>query len=248
MTDAPIIPQADIDEINQAQADIANAKGTLMFALRAGELLEKAGNEVKRLGGDFEKWLKAYCPNIAVSTARLYRRFHKERTTLEVRAGGANALAALGIRQARELLESEETKTKKAAAKQKTKKKRDQDKALLKVAKDGGSADLTTMIQAEPAPDVVAKAIKDAGLEPEAVRELARQLDDSDAPDLPTLLNEAEPADIVDAFDPEVWEAEDLDKIAEGIMALAEKIRTGEADTPAPAPDKAKQKPASRRL
>jgi hypothetical protein len=101
-----VITQAEIDAINIAHNDVENARGTLLYAIEAGKLLDKAFKAIKEQGGDWNKWLKEYCPRIPVSTDRLYRSFWTRREEL----GDANALAVLGIREARQKLENDKTR------------------------------------------------------------------------------------------------------------------------------------------
>src|SRR5262249_11355597 len=170
-----------VAEINQAHEDVVNGRGTLVFAVKAGELLTNAHEAVRRRKGDWEVWLKHYCPKIAVSTARLYEKFYKEQDKL-IEKGGANALAVLGVRQAREMLESDATKKARADAKEKAKRQA-AEKAAQAAAKQKG-APVAQTIQAESAPDIIVKAIKDADLEPADLREIVRGLDDGPPGDL----------------------------------------------------------------
>jgi hypothetical protein len=95
------LSKADIKKVNDAHSEIERReKGTLKFALDAGELLAKA-HASKDKDDKWDDWLADTFPKIKPSTDRLYRQLYAGKPELEKLAGGANALAEWSIRRAR---------------------------------------------------------------------------------------------------------------------------------------------------
>ena len=85
-----------IEQIKAEYREVVSAEATaLPHAIRCGEFLNLAKENVKTEGGKWSDWLKANCPEIAQETASLYMRL----------AGNKKLVAkAKSIREARELL------------------------------------------------------------------------------------------------------------------------------------------------
>jgi hypothetical protein len=112
MTDKPDKALTFAEQINAAhQEHIRSAKGTLDYAIKAGELLilaketVDAENDGKR--GKWEDWLNDHCPDIPETTARMYMRLAKGKDHIRKQQRVVASLAAegkLSIRAALKLI------------------------------------------------------------------------------------------------------------------------------------------------
>src|SRR6516162_4695362 len=70
------------DQINAAHQEVLKAfnKGTLEHAIKAGELLNIAKENIKAEGKKWSEWLEENCPDIPQRTVHLYRQLatHKD--------------------------------------------------------------------------------------------------------------------------------------------------------------------------
>ena len=67
--------------INEAYEAVASAqKGTLEYAIKTGELLQEAKNNLKH--GEWSKWLELNCPNIPARTATDYMKLAEHQSRL----------------------------------------------------------------------------------------------------------------------------------------------------------------------
>jgi DUF3102 family protein len=216
----PAITPAQIVEINAAHNQVVNAeRGTLEFALKAGKLLKIAKDANKH--GEWATWLNLRCPEISERIASSYMRLAANEEKIKTAAqANRKRVSDLSIRETQRLIAPEKTETQIAEAKKKVEARKEAKKA-------GASADLTELIQGDPSPDVIAKSILVAGLEPADVAEIARGLehnvDDEDR--LASLLETLETDDVLAALQKANWSAEDLDELAQAVMEAAARKR-----------------------
>src|SRR5215471_12708415 len=85
-----------VDEINTTYREVVKAeRAALPHAIKCGELLNLAKENVKAEKMKWGEWLKVNCPDIAQETASLYMRLAEHKTKVS---------KAKSIREARELL------------------------------------------------------------------------------------------------------------------------------------------------
>jgi hypothetical protein len=85
-----------VDQINTAYREVVKAEsGALPHAIKCGEFLNLAKENLKSEGGKWSEWLKVNCPDIPQTTASLYMRLAENK---------AKVGKALSIRKAQELL------------------------------------------------------------------------------------------------------------------------------------------------
>jgi hypothetical protein len=85
--------------INEAYEALASAqKGTLEYAIKAGELLQEAKKKVEH--GGWSKWLERNCPNIPARTATDYMKLAEHQSCLDPNRQRAADLSMRGALRA----------------------------------------------------------------------------------------------------------------------------------------------------
>jgi Protein of unknown function (DUF3102) len=120
MSDQPDKPSSLAEQINVAHREVvkAFAKGSLDYAIKAGELLILAKENVKAEKGKWLTWLAENCPNIPQTTASLYMRLaaNKEVFRNQQRVANLAAQGDLSLRKALTLIPKTPEQQEKAAA------------------------------------------------------------------------------------------------------------------------------------
>jgi hypothetical protein len=223
-----ILTEGQIAEINDLHKQIEDKeKGGYALALKIGKQFQIVKAKLRH--GKWIKWLEANCPKITRRTASTYLQLAENHVQLEASAAKVGKhVSHLSIRNAVALIDpdylltAEEKKRKKEAeaAARKAKKLTDAKKA----AADATEEKVREYIGSLSA-DAVGDLIKEAHDDTDYINTVAEHI--SPAPDLKALLNACKDAEeVIDAFDPQQWEADDLDTIASTLMGWAQEMRT----------------------
>jgi hypothetical protein len=87
--------------INESYEAVASAqKGSLEYAIKTGELLQEAQDNLKH--GAWSKWLELNCPNIPARTASDYMKLAKHQSRLGPNRQRAADLSIRGALRAKE--------------------------------------------------------------------------------------------------------------------------------------------------
>jgi hypothetical protein len=254
MTDARTIPEADKDRagvlIGEAMYEygkIAQKTTDLLnYAIDAGSKLLEA----RAIFKEDKVWRKILKEKWTCSSTRTADRYmvlatfkEKVREQFDT-VSKSNSGKKWTLRDAIEFAEELQRKTKPA--------RQPRTSATPKPTTQTQTASATPDLKAtidNSAPDEVAEVLKNWTKDDR--EDLATKLRGIPEPDLRTLLNDAKPKEIIDAFDPEEWDADELDAIARGLMDKAQQIREAETDSEeetdseAPVPP---EKPAGERV
>lgn len=237
------IPQVEQDRagvlIGEAMSEYAKVKrdtATLLaYGIDCGSKLLEAKAIFKNEDKSWVKKLKASWTCASTRTAYRYMALaeHSAEVRKEFDTVSNDKTKEWTLREAIEYAEELQRKAKDQllsdTERAEKNKKREDNKARKAPAKSGTPApDLTAMIKAEPAADVLAKAISDAGMDEEAKHQLACNLLGGEAETFKRLLNGADEDEIIGAIERQSWKTKDLIDLAKRLVALADEWEGGQ--------------------